>query len=107
MSAEHQMELLKWSPPTIVAGPAASEQASELARVGAGIERTVYDWCARNAGREFVLAAFTAEIQDAHDGYVAPDSPARLLRELRRRGLVRVQLVSRSGSLYRCDGVSR
>ena len=32
---------------------------------------------------------------------VAPDSPGRILRELRRYGFVRVELISRRGSLYR------
>lgn len=100
-----QLGLLEWSPPTAVAGPGASPQAVQLARVAAGIERTVYQWCALNQGRAFRLGEFTAEVVAAHDGYCAPDSPARLLRLLRQRGLVQVVLVSRSGSAYRVEGV--
>lgn len=106
MSLPIQPSLLDWTPPTVVAGPRASEQAVQLARVAEGIERTVFLWCALNIGRSFRLAEFTNEVQDAHEGYCAPDSPARLLRLLRQRGLVQVVLVSRSGSLYRIDGVA-
>jgi hypothetical protein len=101
-----QISLLDWSPPTAVAGPRATEQTIQLARVAEGIERTVYQWCALNQGRSFRLQEFTSEVQAAHDGYCAPDSPARLLRLLRGRGLVQVILVSRPGSLYRVVGVA-
>lgn len=67
----------------------------------------MFHWCALNIGRSFRLAEFTSEVQAAHDGYCAPDSPARLLRLLRQRGLVQVVLVSRSGSLYRVDEVAQ
>lgn len=100
-----QLGLLDWSPPTAVAGPRASEQAVQLARVADGIERTVFTWCALNEGRSFRLGEFTAEVVAAHQGYCAPDSPARLLRLLRQRGLVQVVLVSRSGSSYLVEGV--
>lgn len=101
-----QLGLLTWSPPTVVAAPEASEQTLQLCRVADGIERTVYAWCGLNVGRSFHLRDFTDEVTEAHDGYVAPDSPARILRLLRQRGLVQVVLVSRSGSLYRCDSVA-
>ena len=100
------LSLFDWKPPTAVAGPGASPQTVELARVAEGIERTVYTWCACNVGRAFRLGEFTTEVALAHDGYCAPDSPARLLRLLRQRGLVQVALVSRSSSLYRVDGVA-
>lgn len=99
------LSLFDWKPPTAVAGPGASPQGVELARVAEGIERTVYTWCACNVGRAFRLGEFTAEVIAAHQGYAAPDSPARLLRLLRQRGLVQVVLVSRSGSAYRVEGV--
>lgn len=37
--------------------------------------------------------------------YYAPESPARILRELRKSGKVRYTLLSRSDSLYRVDFV--
>lgn len=66
----------------------------------------MYRFCAESVGREFHLRELTAAVERVHDGYVAPDSPARLLRLLRQRGLVQVALVSRSSSLYRIDGVA-
>lgn len=107
MSAALQLGLLSWSPPTAVAGPDAPEQAQQLARVASGIEAEVYRFCAESVGREFHLRDLTDAVTAAHDGYVAPDSPARLLRLLRQRGLVQVALVSRSSSLYRIDGVAQ
>lgn len=101
-----QSSLFDWSPPTAVAGPGASPQSVQLARVAEGIERTVYTWCALNEGRSFHLREFSKEIEAAHGEYIAPDSPARILRLLRGRGLVQVVLVSRGGSLYRVDGVA-
>lgn len=102
-----QQSLLSWSPPTAVAGPRSSEQAHQLGRVADGIEAEVYRFCAESVGREFHLRDLTQAVEAAHDGYVAPDSPARLLRLLRQRGLVQVAPVSRSSSLYRVDGVAQ
>ena len=100
------MSLLGWSPPSCAVGPAPSPQSVQLARVANGIEAEVYRFCAESVGREFHLRELTDAVTAAHDGYVAPDSPARLLRLLRQRGLVQVALVSRSSSLYRIDGVA-
>lgn len=101
-----QLPLVIHEAPTVDPSPQASEQVEQLARVADGIERTVFTWCSHNIGRSFHLAEFTTAVQAAHNGYVAPDSPARLLRLLRQRGLVKVALLSRSSSLYRVDGVA-
>lgn len=37
----------------------------------------------------------------ANVGHVAPGSPDRILRDLRQRGIVRYEIISRSKSLYR------
>jgi hypothetical protein len=38
-------------------------------------------------------------------GMIAPESPGRILRELRKQGRVDYEVVSRAGSLYRVTGV--
>ena len=49
----------------------------------------------------FYMGTLTRYVQDR--AKVAPDSPGRVLREMRREGRVSVKLVKRSESLYRAE----
>lgn len=79
----------------------------ELARVTSRLAEPILAWlenrCATQRPR-FHLDELSAALHA--DGYrFAPDSPARILRMLRRRGLVRVELISRAESLYQVGEV--
>lgn len=74
------------------------EQSRHLGRVSDMISHAIVSFCERH--REFHMAELNAWIREAV-GEVAPDSPGRVLRSLRQRGTVRVELVSRRDSLYR------
>ena|SRR5215207_3739731 len=84
--------------------PPPTEQQQQLARVTRGIGATVLDFC-RSIG---VGGAFHAqELRDyVGEHGVAPASPDRILRDLRKRGLVGYVVVSRTKSLYRVTSLS-
>jgi hypothetical protein len=69
-----------------------------LQRVSERIAGAIVAFCERH--REFHMAQLTAWVRETV-GEVAPDSPGRVLRALRQRGTVSVELVSRRDSLYR------
>jgi hypothetical protein len=94
-----QLGLLEWSPPRVA--PHASEQSVELARVEGRIAELVLAFCAGRTGQDFHLAELTAYV--AERAQVAPDSPRRILGQLRRAGQVQVEVVNRSASLYRVE----
>jgi hypothetical protein len=78
------------------------KQAEHLDRVASKIEGVILEFC---AGR-YVIGAPTFRMDDLRK-YVmkavpntAPDSPSRILRNLRSRGLVRYTVKSRKDSLY-------
>lgn len=74
------------------------EQAEQLSRVRSKIGKVVLEFCQRRVGKSFHsqdLAEFVEERAGS-----APASPDRVLRDLRRRGLVDYRVVSRAKSLY-------
>jgi len=92
-------------------GPYATAQlqAQHLARCAEKIAPVIERFCAarlRADAPEFTMG----ELVEAVTRYVpncAPDSPSRVLRDLRKRGRVRVALVSRGQSRYRVEAVRR
>lgn len=76
-----------------------SEQADNLSRVTGRIAKVVADFMAAHEGQTFYVSDLHAYVQARAPG--APGSPDRILRDLRRRGVIRYELVSRSESLYR------
>lgn len=106
MKAEQQ-DLFSWaqsrvqSPETHAQSP--ETHAQSLHRVRKKIGWIIYEFCAKRKAdgcpefhAEELLAAVRSVLSD-----VAPDSPSRILRDLRRQGLVNYVLVNRRQSLYR------
>jgi hypothetical protein len=78
--------------------------AANLARVRDNIAATVIEFCRDKVGCTFNATYLRNQVTRRHPN-IAPDSPGRILRDLRRRGLVDYVLVSRAQSLYRVVGV--
>jgi len=71
-----------------------------LERVRTKIQDVVLRFCRRNLMRTFYaedLLRYCRVLQPV----IAPDSPSRILRLLRKEGIVIVELVSRTASMYR------
>lgn len=81
-----------------------SEQQHHLTRVTNNIGATVIKFCRRHKGRQFTGDCLRAYVSLRHL-YIAPESPGRILRELKKRGVVDYELVSRAKSLYRVVAV--
>lgn len=84
------------------------EQTAQLERVSSRIGKSVLAFC-RAALRDAYDASFT--MQDLTEWVrretgVAPDSPGRILRDLRQRRLIDYEVTSRAQSLYRLIKVS-
>ncbi len=75
-----------------------AQQSLNLVRVSDKIASLILEFCSVNA--EFHMVDLCAYVT-AREPSTAPDSPSRILRSLRRQGLVDYQVVSRSASLYR------
>jgi hypothetical protein len=75
-----------------------------MQRVSDNIADLVWYFCKARVGRQFHAADLVTYVR-AFASPVAPDSPSRILRDLRRRGLVDYVVVSRAQSLYRVTGV--
>jgi len=81
-----------------------ARQRHEIARVAARISEAVCAYLADlGRGGEFHLAELTGAVL-LKVGTAAPDSPGRILRQLRRRGSIAYTVVDRSASRYRFDG---
>lgn len=78
-------------------------QHAQLRRVMTNIADVVRAFCRSRTGCTFTAADLVAYVV-ARMPAVAPDSPGRILRELRRSGDVDVELVDRAGSRYRVRG---
>ncbi len=78
-----------------------NEQARNLKRVSSRISQAIMLFC-KDIGRD---GEFFAEDLLNHVerwvGSVAPDSPGRILRQLRRQGRIDYEIVSRRNSHYR------
>ena len=99
MKAEQQ-DLFSWAQSR---AQSPETHAQSLHRVRKKIGWIICEFCARRKAdgcpefhAEELLAAVRAVLSD-----VAPDSPSRILRDLRRQGLVNYVLVNRRQSLYR------
>lgn len=97
MTSPFQLSLL--TPPVRPAAPPhASTQTTELVRVEGRIAELVLAFCASRTGRTFHLADLNAYVSER--AQVAPDSPRRILSQLRKTGQVAVECVNRSESLW-------
>lgn len=77
------------------------EQSVELERVSSRISRFVVEFFELlEIGSQFHAADLKQFVADK-DQSVAPGSPDRIMRDLRKRGIINYELVSRSQSLYR------
>lgn len=75
-----------------------SEQDENLSRVHSKIAAVIIDFCTYRASLQFHMAELVAYVQSRSDA--SPDSPSRILRELRRQGVIDYRVISRSRSLY-------
>lgn len=80
-----------------------SRQQKEIGRVSTRIAAAIRSFCRKRlqAGPTTFHADELREWVRLKVGQVAPDSPGRILRQLRQRGEISYELVSRSGSEYR------
>ena len=79
-------------------------QQEEIARVGKKISHLVVTFCQkRRLFRAEELRDYVRSIAPE----IAPDSPGRILRDLRLRGRLKYTVLSRSGSLYQVDAVPK
>lgn len=78
-------------------------QAQNVERVSARIARHVVEFCRERIGQQFHADDLRAYVTSKSEG--APSSPDRILRDLRQRGVVTYDVISRKGSLYRVTGV--
>jgi hypothetical protein len=81
-------------------------QAANLQRVSAKIGDVVWRFCVRRMRHHapFNMVDLVAHVT-AIMPFIAPDSPSRILRELRRQGRVDYVVVNRAASLYRVVAV--
>ena len=102
----NQGNLLTWTPPQ--PSPRASEQGRELARVERrGVALAVLQFLRTRVGEnrgDFYGCDLAAYVLARCGG--SPSSADRVLRALRAEGVIDVELVSRSASLYRVVRVS-
>lgn len=81
------------------------EQRKQLARVTCAIGRAVLDFARSRVGQEFHANDLRAYV-DMASGPTAPGSADRVMRDMRRRGVLDYTLISRGQSLYRIDRAS-
>lgn len=82
------------------------EQSKNLERVKERIGECILDFCTFRVGQTFHMEELQKYVA-ANVGKCAPDSPSRVLRQLRLDGRVTYRVVSRSASSYIIDSVSR
>lgn len=77
-----------------------NRQDEELERVGEFLAAAILDWFnAHGSGHTFHLGEFTRDILMLK--ICAPDSPRRVMADLRKKGLLNYAVISRKDSLYR------
>jgi hypothetical protein len=83
-----------------------NEQEAELSRVSSRIAASIVTFCRQRLANDpvFNMNELLDYTMAAFQG-VAPASPDRVLRDLRSKGVVRVDCISRSQSLYRIHEV--
>ncbi|KKL12521.1 hypothetical protein LCGC14_2534910 [marine sediment metagenome] len=77
----------------------------ERARVRSRIGSLIMEFCYYNQG--FYMEDLRRFVERRLDGAIAPDSPGRILRQLRQQKLLNYKIVSRRQSLYRVVPVER
>ena len=77
-------------------------QTQNLERVTERISRSVLSFFSLRAGEEFSADTLYRYVEANCRGYVAPDSPGRIMRKLKGEGRVNYEVVNRAKSLYRC-----
>lgn len=82
-----------------------SIQAQNLQRVSANIAAYVLRFvCERGVGAEFHMSDLTNYVRNLTG--IAPDSAGRILRDLRQRGAIGYEVVSRKDSRYRITAIA-
>jgi hypothetical protein len=74
-----------------------TEQTAHLERVASKISEHILTFCAVN--KQFRMDELVTYVQSQVSN-VAPDSPSRILRYMRRDGLINYTVLSRKDSLY-------
>jgi hypothetical protein len=82
------------------------EQADNLQRIYGRVGQAILAFFAEHASQRFHLIELLRYIRQVVRE-VAPDSPGRIMRLLRRHGRIDYAVVSRSESLYEIRGVAR
>jgi hypothetical protein len=75
-----------------------TEQTENLTRVKSRIAPAVIEFCRGRVGARFHLAELVAFVAGRFQG--APDSPSRILRDLRAARVLDYTVISRRASLY-------
>jgi len=77
-----------------------TEQEKQIKRVRGRIHRAILAFFDRlEVGEQFTMVALTREVASKVPS-LAPDSPGRIMRLLRREGKINYKVVSRAQSLY-------
>lgn len=82
-----------------------NEQTENITRVRETIAPHIVNFIKEHEGREFHNADLQKYVSEHVNGFVSPESPGRILRDLRANGKIDYKLVSRSQSLYRATAV--
>jgi hypothetical protein len=77
----------------------------ERARVRSRIGKLILEFCGYNP--TFFMQELTSFVERRVGGHLAPDSPGRILRQLRQQKLLNYTVVSRRQSLYRIVPLKR
>jgi len=90
--------------PAPIEAPRRPSVSTELVTVRGRIGAAVLEYCRRALGQPWYASALRAHVE-WRCGPVAPDSPARILRELRRDGLVTFE-ANRGTGIYLVTAVT-
>jgi hypothetical protein len=77
-----------------------NEQRQNIERVNTAIASLVVAFLRRNMNQEFHVESLRQYVFSNVQGYVAPASPDRILRDLRQKGVIDYRVVNRRQSLY-------
>ena len=89
----------------------SSTDSQERARVRSRIGKLILEFCHFQFGTfadaEFYMEDLRGYVEKRVQGAIAPDSPGRILRQLRQQRQLNYKVISRSKSLYRVVPVER
>jgi len=89
--------------------PSTNEQAENLERVSCRISRAILAFCRDRYVHTTPPMFRMQDLLDAVNaavGVVAPDSPSRILRKLRKEGRINYVVLNRANSLYQLKAVA-